>query len=71
MQVAVDRVLLALLDSGFSNMLRVGSLQRIAKRLLAYSLHSGDDSRDALGQLQGMLGDAAGAEAEMIRRDVI
>jgi hypothetical protein len=60
-------VLLALLDSGFSNMLRVGSLQRIAKRLLAYSLLSGDDSRDALGQLQGMLGDAAGAEAEMIR----
>ncbi|KAF6251740.1 hypothetical protein COO60DRAFT_1464094 [Scenedesmus sp. NREL 46B-D3] len=70
MQVAVDRVLLALLDSGFSNLLRVGSLQRIAKRLLAHSLHSGDDSRDALGQLQGMLADAAGAEAEMIRSEI-
>lgn len=38
--VAVDRVLLGLLDAGFSNMLRVGSLPRIAKRLLGVSLHS-------------------------------
>lgn len=38
--VAVDRVLLGLMDAGFSNMLRVGSLQRIAKRLLGVSLHS-------------------------------
>jgi hypothetical protein len=38
--VAVDRVLLGLMDAGFSNMLRVGSLQRIAKRLLGMSLHS-------------------------------
>lgn len=40
--VAVDRVLLGLLDSGFdsSQVLRIGSLQRIAKRLLGVSLHS-------------------------------
>jgi hypothetical protein len=38
--VAVDRVLLGLLDSGFGSMLRIGSLPRIAKRLLRVSLHS-------------------------------
>lgn len=38
--VAVDRVLLGLQEAGFSNMLRVGSLARIAKRLLGVSLHS-------------------------------
>lgn len=60
-------MLVALLDSGFTNVLRVGALQRIARRLLAHSLHTADDSRDALSQLQSMLHDAAGAEAEMIR----
>lgn len=38
--VAVDRVLLGLQDAGFTDMLRVGSLPRIAKRLLRVSLHS-------------------------------
>jgi hypothetical protein len=33
-------VLLGLLDAGFASMLRVGSLPRIAKRLLGVSLHS-------------------------------
>jgi hypothetical protein len=40
----VDRVLLGLMDAGFSNMLRVGSLQRIAKRLLGVSLHSAGEA---------------------------
>lgn len=38
--VAVDRVLMGLLDAGYTNMLRVGCLPRIAKRLLPVSLHS-------------------------------
>jgi hypothetical protein len=38
--VAVDRVLLGLQEAGFTNMLRIGSLARIAKRLLGVSLHS-------------------------------
>jgi hypothetical protein len=38
--VAVDRVLLGLQEAGFSNMLRMGSLARIAKQLLGVSLHS-------------------------------
>ena len=65
--VAVDRVLLGLLDSGFTDILRVGSLQRIAKPLLQYSLHSADDSKDAIAQLNAMLHDATGRDAEMIR----
>jgi hypothetical protein len=46
----------------------VGSLQRIAKPLLRYSLHCADDKRDAVSQLNAMLQTAAGAEADMIRR---
>ncbi len=65
--VAVDRVLLALLETGFTDMLRVGSLQRIARKLLCCSLHAADDKRDALSQLQSMLQEAQGVEAEMIK----
>jgi energy-coupling factor transporter ATP-binding protein EcfA2 len=65
--VAVDRVLLGLLESGFTDILRVGSLQRIAKPLLQYSLHSADDSKDAIAQLNAMLQDATGRDAELIR----
>lgn len=65
--VAVDRVLLGLLEAGFTDVLRVGSLARIAKPLLRYSLHCADDSRDAVSQLTSMLNEAAGAEADMIR----
>jgi hypothetical protein len=47
--VAVDRVLLGLQEAGFTNMLRVGSLARIAKRLLGVSLHSAGKKRDGEG----------------------
>ena len=48
-------------------MLRVGALVRIARPLLRFSLHSGDDSRDALSQLNAMLPEARGRDAELIR----
>lgn len=48
-------------------MLRVGSLARMAKRLLGFSLHVGDDSKDAVAQLQAMLPEARGRDAELIR----
>ncbi len=54
-------------DAGFSDMLRVGALPRIARPLLKYSLHSGDDSRDAASQLQAVLPHASGRDAELIR----
>ena len=54
-------------ESGFTDMLRVGALARIALPLLGFSLHAGDDSRDALSQLNAMLPDARGRDAELIR----
>jgi hypothetical protein len=54
-------------ESGFTDMLRVGALARIARPLLGFSLHAGDDSRDALSQLNAMLPDARGRDAELIR----
>jgi hypothetical protein len=40
--VAVDRILLMLKQSGFNDFARVGSLKKIAKELLPYSHHSGN-----------------------------
>uniref|UniRef100_A0A8C5M2X6 5'-3' DNA helicase ZGRF1 n=1 Tax=Leptobrachium leishanense TaxID=445787 RepID=A0A8C5M2X6_9ANUR len=42
--VAVDRVLLGLLDLKFDRFIRVGSIRKIAKPVLPYSLHSGSDN---------------------------
>ncbi|XP_053556164.1 protein ZGRF1 [Bombina bombina] len=42
--VAVDRVLLGLLDLGFDKFIRVGSIKKIAKPVLPYSLHSGSEN---------------------------
>ncbi|XP_044284828.1 protein ZGRF1 isoform X1 [Varanus komodoensis] len=39
--VAVDRVLLCLLDLGFEEFIRVGSIRKIAKPILPFSLHAG------------------------------
>jgi len=54
--VAVDRVLLALKDAGFDRFLRVGSISRVHKGLLAHSLHGADSrSSDAKSELSNML----------------
>ncbi|XP_067895868.1 5'-3' DNA helicase ZGRF1-like isoform X2 [Heterodontus francisci] len=52
--VAVDRVLLGLLDLGFDRFIRVGSIRKIAKPVLPYSLHAGSDSEE-LRELQALL----------------
>ncbi|XP_053920263.1 protein ZGRF1 isoform X4 [Cuculus canorus] len=39
--VAVDRILLGLLDLGFEDFIRVGSIRKIAKAILPHSLHTG------------------------------
>ncbi|KAM4834304.1 5'-3' DNA helicase ZGRF1 [Thomomys bottae] len=44
--VAVDRVLLGLLDLGFEKFVRVGSLRKIAKPVLPYSLHAGSENEN-------------------------
>ncbi|XP_022807075.1 protein ZGRF1-like [Stylophora pistillata] len=53
--VAVDRILLGLLDLGFEEFVRVGSIRKIAKPVLPYSVHStGGDSQE-LKELQSLL----------------
>ncbi|XP_045853294.1 protein ZGRF1 isoform X4 [Meles meles] len=44
--VAVDRVLLGLLSLGFEKFVRVGSVRKIAKPVLPYSLHAGSESEN-------------------------
>ncbi|XP_058522928.1 protein ZGRF1 isoform X2 [Ochotona princeps] len=44
--VAVDRVLLGLLDLGFEKFVRVGSIRKIAKPILPYSLHAGSENEN-------------------------
>lgn len=60
--VAVDRVLLSLLQSGTHNFLRVGALRRIDKRLLSHSLHASESKAhaSATAELKEMLKEAAG-----------
>lgn len=53
--VALDRVMKGLLESGYTDFLRLGSLQRMCRSLLPYSLHVGEDNRDATAQLKDML----------------
>ncbi|KAJ7369746.1 Protein zgrf1 [Desmophyllum pertusum] len=53
--VAVDRILLGLLELGFEEFVRVGSIRKIAKPVLPYSVHStGNDSQE-LKELQSLL----------------
>nr|XP_048312732.1 protein ZGRF1 isoform X6 [Myodes glareolus] len=44
--VAVDRVLLGLLSLGFEKFIRVGSVRKIAKPILPYSLHAGSENEN-------------------------
>ncbi|KAM4807718.1 5'-3' DNA helicase ZGRF1 [Rhinophrynus dorsalis] len=56
--VAVDRVLLGLLDLGFSQFIRVGSIRKIAKPVLPYSLHAGSENEsEQLKELVALLKD--------------
>ncbi|PRP77512.1 hypothetical protein PROFUN_14265 [Planoprotostelium fungivorum] len=51
---AVDRVLLGLLDQQFTDFIRVGSIKKIAKPILDYTLQSGEE-KEALRDLNSML----------------
>ena len=55
--VAVDRILLLLLETGFKDFARVGSLKKINKILLPYSHHSSITSssrKDAIKELESI-----------------
>nr|XP_032625623.1 protein ZGRF1 isoform X2 [Chelonoidis abingdonii] len=70
--VAVDRVLLGLLDLGFEDFIRVGSVRKIAKPVLPYSLHAGSGSENE--QLKELLAlmkkDLTPAEKIYVRKSI-
>ncbi|XP_074849521.1 5'-3' DNA helicase ZGRF1 [Carettochelys insculpta] len=70
--VAVDRVLLGLLDLGFENFIRVGSVRKIAKRVLPYSLHagSGSESEELKELFSLMKKDLTPAEKIYVRKSI-
>ena len=53
--VAVDRVLTGLMDLGFSEFIRVGSLKKISKRILPYSIHASDQEDQELQELNDLM----------------
>ncbi|XP_053767699.1 5'-3' DNA helicase ZGRF1 isoform X3 [Desmodus rotundus] len=54
--VAVDRVLLGLLSLGFEKFVRVGSIRKIAKPILPYSLHAGsENANEQLKELHALM----------------
>ncbi|XP_045687223.1 protein ZGRF1 [Phyllostomus hastatus] len=54
--VAVDRVLLGLLSLGFEKFVRVGSIRKIAKPVLPYSLHAGsENANEQLKELHALM----------------
>ncbi|XP_047124411.1 5'-3' DNA helicase ZGRF1 isoform X2 [Hydra vulgaris] len=53
--VAVDRVLQGLLDLGFENFIRVGSVKKIAKSILPYTVHASEEEDHELRELNDLL----------------
>ncbi|NXG81711.1 ZGRF1 protein, partial [Stercorarius parasiticus] len=54
--VAVDRILLGLLDLGFEDFIRVGSIRKITKAILPYSLHAGTgNEKEQLKELLALM----------------
>ncbi|XP_048365205.1 protein ZGRF1 isoform X2 [Sphaerodactylus townsendi] len=70
--VAVDRVLLCLLDLGFEEFIRVGSVRKIAKPILPHSLHagSGPESEQLKELLALMKEDLTPAEKNYVRKTI-
>nr|XP_054773282.1 protein ZGRF1-like [Lytechinus pictus] len=69
--VAVDRILLGLLELGFEDFIRVGSLRKIAKPVLPYSVHASDKENQEMKELQEMLkGDLTQSEKQLVRRSI-
>lgn len=55
--VAVDRILTALLDLGYTDFVRVGSLKKVARRILPYTAQSSSRPDEDIKELQAELRD--------------
>lgn len=69
--VAVDRVLLGLLDAGCSDFLRVGSVRRMDARLLPHSLHASSSKTSGLAELKRALQETTDAGDRQALREEI
>lgn len=69
--VAVDRILLGLLALDFDQFIRVGSVRKIAKPILPFSIHSVGSESQELKELQGMLkSDLTTSEKTYVRKSI-
>ncbi|KFR17004.1 Uncharacterized protein C4orf21, partial [Opisthocomus hoazin] len=70
--IAVDRILLGLLDLGFEDFIRVGSIRKITKAILPYSLHagSGNENEQLKELLALMKEDLTPAEKIYVRKSI-
>jgi hypothetical protein len=70
--VAVDRILLGLLDMGFEDFVRVGSLKKIAKRLLPYTSQQLKNESEDMKELGKILsdGELTGAERALVQETI-
>ncbi|XP_037990915.1 protein ZGRF1 [Motacilla alba alba] len=70
--VAVDRILLGLLDLGFEDFIRVGSVRKITKAILPHSLHAGSgNENEQLKELLALLKeDLTPAEKIYVRKSI-
>ncbi|NXR35108.1 ZGRF1 protein, partial [Zosterops hypoxanthus] len=70
--VAVDRILLGLLDLGFEDFVRVGSIRKITKAILPHSLHAGSgNENEQLKELLALLKeDLTPAEKMYVRKSI-
>ncbi|KAL9852738.1 5'-3' DNA helicase ZGRF1 isoform 4-T5 [Geothlypis trichas] len=70
--VAVDRVLLGLLELGFEDFIRVGSIRKITKAILPHSLHAGSgNENEQLKELLALLKeDLTPAEKIYVRKSI-
>ncbi|XP_056420937.1 protein ZGRF1 isoform X4 [Hyla sarda] len=70
--VAVDRVLLGLLNLGFDQFIRVGSIRKIAKPILPHSIHAGSENEsEQLKELQALLReDLTPGEKAYVRKSI-
>ncbi|KAJ7396123.1 protein ZGRF1 [Pitangus sulphuratus] len=70
--VAVDRILLGLLELGFEDFIRVGSIRKITKAILPHSLHagSGNENEQLKELLALMKEDLTPAEKIYVRKSI-
>jgi len=70
--IAVDRVLLGLMESGITSFLRVGPLRRIHHQLLPFSLHASDSKvhASAVSELKDMAKSATGERLRELQREI-